>query len=240
LDLRLSGSGLIGGGHLRRRLETDLAGRRIEGLPVRFASVATELGTGHEVWLTKGSLVEALRASYALPGIFPPLNLDGRLLMDGTLVNPVPVSLARALGADLVICVNLNCDPRVRGDTVIAPADAVGGAVAVEARRRWDLLGQMRGAGRRLAGHPRPEAAAAPGAPGIARVMFDAFNITQDRISRARLERDPPDVSVNPKLAAMGQFEFHRAAEAIALGHQAARAALPRIRAALEGASART
>jgi NTE family protein len=70
--------------------------------------------------------------------------------------------------------------------------------------------------------------------------MFDAFNITQDRISRARLERDPPDVSVNPKLAAMGQFEFHRAAEAIALGHQAARAALPRIRAALEGASART
>ena len=122
-------------------------------------------------------------------------------------------------------------------------SDTVAGAVAgaVEARRRWDLLGRMRGAGRRLAGRPpRGEADAAPGAPGIARVMFDAFNITQDRISRAHLERDPPDVSVNPKLAAMGQFEFHRAAEAIALGHQAARAALPRIRAALEGAAART
>ncbi|KAB1074206.1 patatin-like phospholipase family protein [Methylobacterium planeticum] len=250
LDVRLSGSGLIGGDRLRQRLEGDLEDRRIEGLPVRFASVATELGTGHEVWLTRGGLVEAVRASYALPGIFPPLALDGRLLMDGTLVNPVPVSLARALGADLVICVNLNCDPRVRGGTVIAPAeaggeaDAVAGAVAgaVEVRRRWSLLGRMRGAGRRLAGRP---AAALPargpaGAPGIARVMFDAFNITQDRISRARLERDPPDVSVNPRLAEMGLFEFHRAAEAIALGHQAARAALPRIRAALEGASART
>ncbi|WP_336488875.1 patatin-like phospholipase family protein [Methylobacterium nigriterrae] len=260
LDLRLSGSGLIGGDRLRRRLETDLQGRRIEGLPVRFASVATELGTGHEVWLTRGGLVEAVRASYALPGIFPPLALDGRLLMDGTLVNPVPVSLARSLGADLVICVNLNCDPRVRGGTVIAPADAVERAVAgaAEVRRRFGLLRAWRGAGSRLAGRrrpagrgpgaPEPEApepdvpepvAPEPNAPGIARVMFDAFNITQDRISRARLERDPPDATVSPQLAEMGLFEFHRAAEAIALGRQAARAALPRIRAAIEGAAAR-
>lgn len=250
LDVRLSGSGLIGGDRLRRRLETDLADRRIEGLPVRFASVATELGTGHEVWLTRGGLVEAVRASYALPGIFPPVPLDGRLLMDGTLVNPVPVTLARAMGADLVICVNLNCDPRVRGGTVVAPEapDPVEAVVAdaAEVRRRWSLLHTVRGAGRRIAGR-RPDARSGegtradnPGAPGIARVMFDAFNITQDRISRARLERDPPDVSIGPKLAGMGLFEFHRAAEAIALGHQAARAALPRIRAALEGASART
>ncbi|MDR7038350.1 NTE family protein [Methylobacterium sp. BE186] len=242
LDVRLSGSGLIGGDRLRRRLEGDLADRRIEGLPIRFASVATELGTGHEVWLTKGRLVEAVRASYALPGIFPPLPFDGRLLMDGTLVNPVPVTLARAMGADLVICVNLNCDPRVRGGTVIAPdgPDPVetGVAGAAEARHRWSLLHRVRGAGRRIAGRrsPRP----AEGAPGVARVMFDAFNITQDRISRARLERDPPDVAIGPKLAGMGLFEFHRAAEAIAAGHQAGRAALPRIRAALEGASART
>ncbi|MGU3539745.1 patatin-like phospholipase family protein [Methylobacterium sp. A54F] len=235
LDLRLSGSGLIGGDRLRRRLLRDLGERRIEGLPVRFASVATELGTGHEVWLTRGGLVEALRASYALPGIFPPVRLGDRLLMDGTLVNPVPVTLARAMGADLVICVNLNCDPRVRGGTVIEPdaADPVVRAVAgaAEARRRWGLL-------RRLPGRRAPERPL-PGAPGIARVMFDAFNITQDRISRARLERDPPDVAVSPRLEGMGLFEFHRAAEAIELGYQAARAALPRIRAVLEGAAAR-
>ncbi|MEA1833590.1 patatin-like phospholipase family protein [Methylobacterium durans] len=242
LDVRLSGSGLIGGDRLRRRLEHDLSDRRIEALPIRFASVATELGTGHEVWLTKGRLVEAVRASYALPGIFPPLPLDGRLLMDGTLVNPVPVTLARAMGADLVICVNLNCDPRVRGGTVIAPAaDPVEAVVAgaAAARGRWSLLHTVRGAGRRITGRRGPRPAEGPGTPGVARVMFDAFNITQDRISRARLERDPPDVSIGPKLSGMGLFEFHRAAEAIAAGHQAARAALPRIRAALGGASAR-
>ena len=235
LDLRLTGSGLIGGDRLRRRLVQDLAGRRIEDLPVRFAAVATELGTGHEVWLRRGPLVEAVRASYALPGIFPPVHLDGRLLMDGTLVNPVPVALARALGADLVVCVNLNCDPSVRGGLIQPdPADPVERAVAgaVEVRRRWSLLGAVRGR-RHRAREP------APSAPGIARVMFDAFNITQDRISRARLERDPPDVSVRPDLAGMGLFEFHRAAEGIALGRAAARAALPRIRATLEGASAR-
>jgi NTE family protein len=231
LDVRL-GSGLIAGDRLRQRLENDLADRRIDGLPLRFGSVATELGTGHEVWLTRGPLVEAVRASYALPGVFPPVRLDSRLLMDGTLVNPVPVGLARSLGADLVICVNLNCDPRVRG-TVIEPqgelvAEAPAETVAV--RRRWPLLRNARGARRRRPAHA---------APGLARVMLDAFNITQDRISRARLASDPPDLTVAPQLAGMGLFEFHRAEEAIALGRQAARAALPEIRSTLASAAAR-
>ncbi len=236
LDVRLSGSGIIGGRRLRKHLERDLAGRDLDSLPIRFASVATELGTGHEVWLTRGALVESLRASYALPGIFPPVALGGRLLMDGTLVNPVPVSLARALGAEMVICVNLNCDPRVRSGRVIEPEDETLAAIASEVveERRWRFLRAM-GGGRFLSSR-RDEG---PRAPGIGRVMFDAFNITQDRISRARLEQHPPDVAIAPKLADMGQFEFHRAGEAIALGRQAARAALPRIRAALEGAEAR-
>lgn len=232
LDLRLGG-GLIAGGRLKRRLERDLSDRRIEHLPVRFASVATELGSGAEVWLTSGGLVEALRASYALPGIFPPVRLDDRLLMDGTLVNPVPVTTARALGADLVIGVNLNGDPRsaeIRHDP--APAGIEAEAVeAVALRRRWTLLRS-----RRLAPSPDPER---PN-PGMARVMLDAFNITQDRISRARLAGDPPDVTIAPRLAEMGLFDFHRAAEGIELGRQAARAALPRIRATLAAAAART
>lgn len=238
LDLRLSGSGLIGGDRLRRRLLADLGERRVESLPVRFACIATELGTGHEVWLTRGPLVEAIRSSYALPGIFPPVSLDGRLLMDGTLVNPVPVNLARGLGADLVICVNLNCDPRVRGGLIEPDGpDPVGVIVAgaVEQRRRRGLLNAVR---TRMRGAARPRQPEAP--PGIARVMFEAFNITQDRISRARLERDPPDLSIRPELERMGLFEFHRAAEGIALGRAAARAALPRIRAMIEGAAART
>lgn len=215
LDPRLPGPGLIAGNRLRQRLADDLGARRIEDLPVRFGCVATEFGSGREVHLARGPLVEAVRASYAIPGLFPPVAREGRLLMDGTLVNPIPVALARALGADLVICVNLN------GDT--------GGPVAREVTTapRRGLLRLVRGG------------AAPAAAPGIARVVLDAFNITQDRISRARLERDPPDVAIGPDVAGFGLFDFHRAAEGIALGHRAARAALPPIRAALAGAAAR-
>ncbi|MGU3360782.1 patatin-like phospholipase family protein [Methylobacterium sp. M6A4_1b] len=233
LDLRLR-SGLIAGDRLRRRLQHDLADRRIEGLPIRFASVATDLESGEEVWLTRGCLVEALRASYALPGIFPPVRCDGRLLLDGTLVNPVPVTIARALGADLVICVNLNGDPRP-GLREAAPARVTAEAVLPAPRRprRWIL----RRPGARPA-EPGPGNGLAT--PGMARVMLDAFNITQDRISRARLAGDPPDIAIVPRLSGMGLFEFHRAAEGIALGREAARAALPQIRGLVAAAAARS
>src|SRR5918993_10691 len=115
LDFHISGSGLIGGDRLKRLLDRDLAKMRVESLPVRFATVATELGTGHEIWLTRGPLVDTMRASYALPGVFDPVKLGGRWLMDGALVNPNPVTMARAMGADIVICVNLNGDLRIRG-----------------------------------------------------------------------------------------------------------------------------
>ena len=247
LDVRLTGSGLIAGDRLRRRLAQDLDGRRIEALPVRFASVATEHGTGREVWLANGPLIEAVCASYAIPGIFPPVALDNRLLMDGTLVNPVPVSLARDLGAELVICVNLGGDPQARS-AIIRPTMSEGDAAeddladaideAVRIRGRWTLL---RNAGRRIVGRPIAvsEARSGPSTPGVARMVLDAFNITQDRISRARLATDPPDIAITPNLQGMGLFEFHRAAEAIALGRAAADAALPAIRRTLAGMAAR-
>ena len=92
-------------------------------MPIRFCTIATELVTGHEIWLTRGPLVQAMRASYALPGVFDPVLLRGRWLMDGALVNPIPITAARALGADVVICVNLNSEVRARG-TVIQSYDA--------------------------------------------------------------------------------------------------------------------
>lgn len=244
VDVRLTGSGLIAGERLRRRLTEGLTGCRIERLPVTFASVATELGTGDEVWLTNGPLIDAVCASYAIPGIFPPVALGGRLLMDGTLVNPVPVRLARELGADVVVCVNLGGDPSAGGAIIRHEAPEEEPVVArieqaVRVRGRWALL---RSAGRRFVGRREADLAAAKpdgGAPGVARVMLDAFNITQDRISRARLAADPPDIAITPELAGMGLFEFHRAAEAIALGRQAAEAALPAIRRMIEGAAAR-
>jgi NTE family protein len=223
LDFHISGSGLIAGDRLRRLLERDLADRRVESLPLRFATVATELGTGHEIWLTRGPLVDTMRASYALPGVFDPIKLGGRWLMDGALVNPIPVTVARALGADLVICVNLNGDIRVRGTVIQSHGpddeDAVVQAVLQEPRR-WGLFG-----GRREAARPKRPT----DAPGIAAVMMDAFNITQDRISRSRLAGDPPDVMVCPKLSRVGLFEFHRADESIDLGREATERALPDI-----------
>ncbi|HEX2556646.1 MAG TPA: patatin-like phospholipase family protein [Microvirga sp.] len=219
LDFHISGSGLIGGGRLQKLLEEDLTDRRIETLPMRFCTIATELVTGHEIWLTKGPLVKAMRASYALPGIFDPVLFRGRWLMDGALVNPIPITAARALGADLVVCVNLNSEVRARG--TVQPFDEESSdeleiEVAMEERRGWGLFAS-----------PRIERRKQPNAPGIATVMIDAFNITQDRIARSRLAGDPPDVMVAPKLAKMGLFEFHRAAECIELGRQAAERALP-------------
>jgi NTE family protein len=162
-----------------------------------------------------------MRASYALPGVFDPVKLGGRWLMDGALVNPIPVTVARALGADLVICVNLNGDIRLRG-TVIqshgADEDIV--EMAIEEPRRWAFFG-----GRREA-PARPKIS---DAPGIAAVMVDAFNITQDRIARSRLAGDPPDVMICPKLSPVGLFEFHRADECIELGREATERALPDI-----------
>src|SRR5215207_1696977 len=227
LDFHITGSGLIAGDRLRRLLEHDLADLRIEDLPLRFAAIATELGTGHEIWITRGPLVEALRASYALPGVFDPVKLGGRWLIDGAIVNPIPVTTARALGADLVLCVNLNGDIRIRGTVIQSHSaerdepDEIVEAVTEE-RRRWSVLNPMLDAAGRMRSRGRRS-----DAPGIASVMVDAFNITQDRIARSRLAGDPPDVMIAPKLSPVGLFEFHRAEECIELGKQATERVLP-------------
>src|SRR5882724_8738945 len=118
LDIRLNGSGLIGGARLAAQLEAAVGQSLIEDLPVKFATVATEVRTGHEIWLTHGRMVDAMRASYALPGIFAPVLIGDRWLVDGALVNPVPVSAARALGAEIVIAANLSSDVFTHSTTI--------------------------------------------------------------------------------------------------------------------------
>jgi NTE family protein len=220
LDVNLSGSGLIWGHRLARRLEAELGGITIDDLPFRFAAIATEIGTGHEIWLTRGNLVEAMRASYTLPGIFAPVRLGGRWLVDGTLVNPVPVAAARALGARLVLAVNLNADLFGRGTTIASHGSDVNGEDVFDGLRRnpRGLIG--------LFGAERMVKRQFFGRPGISTVMVEAFNVMQDRIARSRLAGDPPDVLVNPRLGTIGLFEFHRAQEAIALGAEATEKAL--------------
>jgi NTE family protein len=219
LDLDLSGGGLMSGARLRRTLDKELEGVMIEGLTETFVAVATEIGTGREIWLTKGPLVNAIRASYALPGIFRPIQINGRWLMDGAFVNPVPVAVCRAMGANLVIAVNLHHVGVSR--TALVPLEAT----AMESRaievipeppvkktlipilRNWRHQVFNKGNGN--------------SAPGISRVLLEAFNVTQDRIARARLAGDPPDVIITPRLGAMGLFDFHKSKMAIAEGYEA-------------------
>jgi NTE family protein len=223
LDVNLSGSGLIWGDRLAKRLASEIGDITIDDLPFRFAAIATEIGTGHEIWLTRGRLVDAMRASYALPGIFAPVHIGGRWLVDGTLVNPVPVAAARAIGARLVLAVNLNADMFGRGTTIAshgpnAEDDRVFDAMQRNRRGLSGLFGAEQILKRQFFGRP--------GRPGISTVMIEAFNVMQDRIARSRLAGDPPDVLVNPRLGTIGLFDFHRAEETIALGAEATERAL--------------
>jgi NTE family protein len=218
LDLRFGGSGLIGGSRLVRTLEGALGDTSFADLPMRLAAIATEIGTGHEIWLTRGRLSEAMAASYALPGIFPPKLIGGRWLMDGAMVNPLPISAARAFGARLVIAVNLNSDNFGRGTTIQDhgpdPDDD-----ARRARRKLD--GSRRGIFRpdRLL---QRQFFGAPDRPGLSTVMVEAFQVMQDRITRSRLAGDPPDVMISPRLSRINLFDFHRANDTIAIGAEAA------------------
>lgn len=230
LDLSLGGAGLISGGRLKGLLEKNLADASIESLGPRFAAIATEYNTGHEVWLGRGNLVEALRASYAMPGIFEPVRIGGRWLMDGALTNPVPVSAARALGGRLVVAVNLQSDVYGRGTVVQSIATSERDEAAAE-DLTW--MSRIRRAAVPAQERPAPPSRAPGDAPGIPSVMVDAFGIMLDRISRSRLAGDPPDVTIGPRLTDVGLFEFHRAADAIALGREAAQRAIEPIREAM-------
>jgi NTE family protein len=228
LDVSFSGSGLIRGDRLAERLNQLLGDAKVEELPMRFAAIATEVGTGHEIWLTRGRLLDALRAAYALPGVFTPVLIGHRWLVDGALVNPVPVSAARALGARLVIAVNLNADLFGRGTTIagFGPDDPDEDWLQnLRSRHGLNGAGAERIVKRQVLG--------SAGRPGISTVMMEAFNIMQDRITRARLAGDPPDVTINPRLGDIGLMDFHRAADAVERGAEAAEKALEPIQQAL-------
>lgn len=222
-DFQFGRGGLIAGRRILEIFHPELRERTIESLPRRFACVATELGTGHEVWLQKGNLVEAMRASYALPGIFSPVAIDGRWLLDGALVNPIPVSVCRAFGARLVIAVNLNTG--AFGDGIVAVDE---GLEQSEEQGLINGANEAPGASflRQLFSRPNDE-------PSLLSVMASALNIMQDRLSRSRLAGEPPDVIIAPRLAHIGLLQFDRAAEAIAAGEEAAEQAVPAIEDAL-------
>ncbi|MFN4274219.1 MAG: patatin-like phospholipase family protein [Aliihoeflea sp.] len=212
LDFNWGGNGLFGGMKLTNRMQEHIDGVTFADLPKPLVCVAAEIRTGHEIWLSQGNLITAMRASYALPGVFEPVACNGRVLVDGALVNPVPVSACRAHEQRLVVAVNLHYDLFGRAAVIKHSADVPEGGSADDAHMVVD-----RG--------PREREARI----GITGVMVEAFNIIQDRISRARLAGDPPDLALQPKLGHIGLTDFHRAEEAISLGYEATKARLPEL-----------
>ncbi len=222
LDVAWKGSGFISGDRLTELLNTHLGGVTIETLPRPFACVATEIATGHEIWLRRGPLVESMRASYALPGVFRPVHLSERWLIDGALVNPIPVSVCRALGARIVIGINLNHDIYSTGTIIQSPRRGEPGHDEPMSREeKAGASNTMRNSVlRQVFGKP-------DNGPGITGVLVAAFNITQDRLARSRLAGDPPDLLISPRSGDIGLFDFDKAAASIALGREAAERALP-------------
>lgn len=228
LDLRLRSGGLIGGNRLMQEITNYIGDKKMEELDRPFVAVATDLVTGHELWLQKGRIADCMRASFAMPGVFPPLRLNGRFLFDGALVNPVPVAACRALGADMVIAVNLNAD-------IIGKARQPGSSIPTAAG--FDLLKMIDQSGDE--GGPSVDSLSKrvfrreTNNPSLFGVMVAALNVMQDRITRSRMAGEPPDVMIAPRLGSFGLLEFDRANDLIAEGEMAVARMRPEIADAL-------
>lgn len=228
LDWKMGG-GLMAGGKLVNFFRSQYADVGIEQLPKPFGCVATDLANGREVWLRSGSVIDAVRASIALPGVFTPALQDGRWLVDGGLVNPVPVSLCRAMGADIVIAVDLNWELVMRRrPPVQARLGANTQAEQVKLATELTHSGRMEALLARL--WPFNSASKPPDAPSMLGVMSASLNIMQVRITQSRLAGEPADAMVRPRLPGIGAMDFHRGALAIDEGERATELALPMIR----------
>jgi NTE family protein len=234
LDLSFSG-GIIRGNKLMDFFRVRLENRPINKLRLPFGAVAAELETGREIWLREGDLLDAVRASIAFPGLFSPVKRDDVWLVDGGLVNPVPVSLARAMGADIVIAVDLNSDTigkhlKLTEDPIESVTKRPEGfeisQTLTNKMKNWVL------AGTGMLKSPSLEAGV--NTPSFVSVVETSINIMQVRITRARLAGEPADVLISPKLGHLGLMDYHRASMAIDEGRRAVRVMLPAILEMLE------
>lgn len=229
LDVGLAGGGLIAGKQIVEWLRRLGITGAIEKCAKPYAAIATDLETGEEVQLRDGAIEDAVRASISLPGIFSPAHLGGRYLVDGGLVNPVPVSACRALGADVVVAVNLNANilERIKAGT----AKSNGGNSQPAAEFLRGLVAQMPPPVRNQISAIGPKLLRrGPDNPGYFNVLTGSIYIMQHEITRSRLAAEPPQITLAPRLSHIRLLEFYRATEAIAEGHACMREALPALR----------
>jgi len=231
LDVRLAGGGLISGNLIVALMRRFGVTGAIEACSKRYAAVATDLVAGREIWLQDGPIDQAVRASIALPGILSPVRIGDQWLADGGLSNPVPVSVCRAMGASIIIAVNLNSDllgrrfqsEAERRVTTLQPSVAKEFVSRVLTQLPHGLREQVAQIAPRLLRHE-------PAGLGYFDVLANSINIMQDHITRARLAGEPPHVMLLPRLNYISLMEFNRAKEAIAEGRLCVEQALPMIR----------
>ena len=214
-DFGLRG-GLIKGERINEVFREQFVESEFSDLPIPLAAVATDLHTGQEVWLREGKVSDAIAASIAVPGLFRPVRQDGRYLVDGSVVNPIPVSLCRAMGADIVLAVDLGSDlvgRYVRDNDRLSRT----GSFISKVLPRYNPTSDR-----------QVEAEVAP--PSLVETLVGAINIMQLRIARSRLAGEPPDVLLAPRLGHLGLLDYHRAESAIAEGRDEVTRMLPAIR----------
>ena len=220
LGLGLGNGGLFSATKLQRLMNDHFGDKTFKDADIPFVALACELITGHEIWLKDGSISEAVHASFALPGVFEPVHDKGRWLVDGALVNPVPVSVCRAMGAEMVIAVNLAEDVYGRARATREGVHGTGPYGVFSDENGDKALSNgltRRSIIKRLLNHKK-------GAPSLFANMVASLNVVQNRLSRSRLAGDPPDIAIAPKCGHIGLMEFHRADELINIGRDAFKA----------------
>ncbi|MDH4233715.1 MAG: patatin-like phospholipase family protein [Gallionella sp.] len=230
-DVVLPKSGLLDGARISELVRAHLHADTIEMLPIPFAAVATDITSGEEVVIRSGDVIEAVRASISVPGIFTPVRSNGRILVDGGLTNPVPVSAARAMGADIVIAVDLNHEI-IAGKNLkpLLPAgkssEAEGNSTGIFSRWASDYLVSMKDIKQKLLAGDDPASAqfrkwmSSEPLPSIFEVLLASINIMETRITQTRLLLDQPDVIIQPPLGHIRFLEFGRAGEIMAIGYE--------------------
>lgn len=235
-EVSLSRSGLTDGKKLLKETHKLLGVKEFRELELPFRAVATDLDAGGEVVLSSGNLLQALRASISIPGLFSPVRLGKRLLVDGGLVNPVPVSVARAMGAQVVIAVDVSQgiepeeksavrqakgpETRSRRLPLAEPTAEEERGGPIQAVERF--LAEIEKKARRM----RASVTEAASRPTVTDVLVRSVRIAEAQIALARRRAEPPDILVEPKTGKIGTLEFHHTKEVIAAGYAAAMQAL--------------
>lgn len=239
LDVTFPRSGLIDGEKVSEFFRSHMQEIDIEKLPLPFCAIATDLATGDEVVLGQGNLVEAIRASISIPGIFTPAKLDGKFLVDGGLVNPVPVKAARSMGADYVIAVDLSHDLVDKGKSRAKLIDdsSSDDENVKPSFPKWsitqDIADKLNQLSSPTISQVRQWLSREP-TPNIFEVLSVSINIMETQIADIQLKTDPPDLLIQPKLGHLRFLDFHKAEEAIEEGYRETRRQLEQIQ---EGAA---